>query len=71
MVEYVMSDKQNYIKDNYANEEEHNSENSFGSSRSKVDLNNLIKKVKDKGQPLYLTIINNNNQRRYLGVKLK
>ncbi len=48
MVEYVMSDKENYIKDNYANEEEHNSENSFGSSRSKVDLNNLIKKVKDE-----------------------
>ena len=38
----------------------------------KIDnLDNLIKKVKDKGQPLYLTIINNNNQRRYLGVKLK
>ena len=35
------------------------------------NLDNLIKKVKDKGQPLYLTIINNNNQRRYLGVKLK
>ena len=31
----------------------------------------FAKKVKDKGQPLYLTIINNNNQRRYLGVKLK
>ena len=31
----------------------------------------LVKKVKDQGQPLYLTIINNNNQRRYLGVKLK
>ena len=38
----------------------------------KIDnLDNLIKKVKDKGQPLYLTIINNNNQRRYLGVKLQ
>lgn len=38
----------------------------------KIDnLDSLIKKVKDKGQPLYLTIINNNNQRRYLGVKLK
>jgi len=35
------------------------------------NLENLIKKVKDQGQPLYLTIINNNNQRRYLGVKLK
>ena len=35
------------------------------------NLDNLIKKVKDQGQPLYLTIINNNNQRRYLGVKLK
>ncbi len=35
------------------------------------NLDNLIKKVKDIGQPLYLTIINNNNQRRYLGVKLK
>ena len=35
------------------------------------NLDNLIKKVKGKGQPLYLTIINNNNQRRYLGVKLK
>ena len=38
----------------------------------KIDnLDNLIKKVKSQGQPLYLTIINNNNQRRYLGVKLK
>ena len=38
----------------------------------KIDnLDNLIKKVKAQGQPLYLTIINNNNQRRYLGVKLK
>ena len=35
------------------------------------NLDNLIKKVKGQGQPLYLTIINNNNQRRYLGVKLK
>ena len=35
------------------------------------NLDNLINKVKNKGQPLYLTIINNNNQRRYLGVKLK
>ena len=35
------------------------------------NLDILIKKVKDQGQPLYLTIINNNNQRRYLGVKLK
>ena len=34
-------------------------------------LDNLIQKVKGQGQPLYLTIINNNNQRRYLGVKLK
>ena len=34
-------------------------------------LDKLVKKVKDQGQPLYLTIINNNNQRRYLGVKLK
>ena len=38
----------------------------------KIDnLDNQIKKIKDQGQPLYLTIINNNNQRRYLGVKLK
>ena len=35
------------------------------------NLDNLIKKVKGQGQPLYLTIINNNNQKRYLGVKLK
>ena len=35
------------------------------------NLDNLINEIKDKGQPLYLTIINNNNQRRYLGVKLK
>ena len=34
-------------------------------------LDSVIQKIKDKGQPLYLTIINNNNQRRYLGVKLK
>ncbi len=35
------------------------------------NLEKEVKKVKVKGQPLYLTIINNNNQRRYLGVKLK
>ena len=35
------------------------------------NLDNLINEIKGKGQPLYLTIINNSNQRRYLGVKLK
>ena len=30
------------------------------------NLDILIKKVKDQGQPLYLTIINNSNQRRYV-----
>jgi serine protease Do len=38
---------------------------------SSKNLENLVKNVKNTGQPLYLTVINNNNQRRYLGVKLK
>ena len=48
VVEYGMSDKGNYLNDDYANENKHIRENSFGNSRSKVDLNNLIKKVKDE-----------------------
>ena len=35
-------------------------------------LNQLIERIYKKGeQTLLLTIINNNNQRRYLGVKTK
>jgi len=47
VVEYGMSDKENYLQNN-VNEEKHSSENSFESYRSKVDLNNLIKRVKDE-----------------------
>mgnify|MGYP003685483037 len=35
------------------------------------NLNKLVIEVKKSGQPLYLTIINNENRRRYLGIKLK
>ncbi len=35
------------------------------------NLDKLVTEVKKSGQPLYLTIINKENRRRYLGIKLK
>ena len=43
-----MSDGENSFKNDLKNENNFNGENSLGSSRSKVDLNNLIKRVKDE-----------------------
>ena len=44
-----MSDKEDFLKNGFNNNEEnYNGENSPTNSRSKVDLNNLIKKVKDE-----------------------
>ncbi|MDA9740554.1 hypothetical protein N9U58_00290 [Pelagibacteraceae bacterium] len=36
------------LQKDYVNQEARNSENSLGSSGSKVDLNNLIKRVKEE-----------------------
>ena len=33
-------------------------------------LNEVVIKIKKQDKPLYLTIINKENQKRYLGVKL-
>ena len=43
-----MSDGENSIKNDLKNENNFEGENSLGSSQSKVDLNNLIKRVKDE-----------------------
>ena len=43
-----MSDRENILQKEFVNEESLNRENSLEKSRSKVDLNNLIKKVKDE-----------------------
>ena len=43
-----MRDGENSFKNDLKNENNFNGENSLGSSRSKVDLNNLIKRVKDE-----------------------
>ncbi len=43
-----MRDGENSIKNDLKNENNFNGENSLGSSQSKVDLNNLIKRVKDE-----------------------
>ena len=43
-----MGDRENFLKNDYKNENNFNGENSLGSSQSKVDLNNLIKRVKDE-----------------------
>ena len=48
VIEYGMSDRENSLQKDYTNEEKHNGENSLGNSGSKVDLNNLIKRVKDE-----------------------
>ena len=43
-----MSDKENFLQKDFKNEENYNGENTLGNSHSKVDLNNLIKRVKDE-----------------------
>tara|TARA_B100000003_G_scaffold133189_1_gene119442 strand:+ start:277 stop:507 length:231 start_codon:yes stop_codon:yes gene_type:complete len=46
--EYGMSQKESNLQKEFTKEENLNGENSFGSSGSKVDLNNLIKRVKEE-----------------------
>ena len=48
MVEYVMGDRENILQKEFVNEEYSKRENSLEKSSSKVDLNNLIKKVKEE-----------------------
>ena len=48
MVEYVMSEKENTFQKDFLKEENLNNENSPRETGTKVDLNNLIKKVKDE-----------------------
>ena len=43
-----MSQSEDTLQRDYTNQESHNSENSLRSSESKVDLNNLIKRVKEE-----------------------
>ncbi len=43
-----MSEKENILQKEFTKEENSNGENSLGSSQSKVDLNNLIKRVKEE-----------------------
>ncbi|MDC3054091.1 hypothetical protein OA074_00635 [bacterium] len=43
-----MSDRENSLQKDFNKEENFNVENSLRSSSSKVDLNNLIKRVKDE-----------------------
>ncbi len=43
-----MSQKESNLQKEFTKEENLNGENSFGSSGSKVDLNNLIKRVKEE-----------------------
>ena len=43
-----MGDRENTLQKEFVNEENFNGENSLEKSSSKVDLNNLIKKVKDE-----------------------
>ena len=43
-----MSDRENSLQKDYLNEEKYNGGKSLGGSSSKVDLNNLIKRVKDE-----------------------
>ena len=43
-----MGDRENTLQKEFVNEENFNGENSQEKSSSKVDLNNLIKKVKDE-----------------------
>ena len=48
VVEYIMGDRENTLQKEFVNEENFNGENSQEKSSSKVDLNNLIKKVKEE-----------------------
>ena len=48
MVEYAMSEKENTFQKDFLKEENLNNENSPRETGTKVDLNNLIKKVKDE-----------------------
>jgi hypothetical protein len=48
VVEYVMADRENILQKEFVNEEHSKDENSLEKSSSKVDLNNLIKKVKEE-----------------------
>ena len=48
VVEYVMADRENILQKEFVNEEHSKDENSLEKSTSKVDLNNLIKKVKEE-----------------------
>ena len=43
-----MIDRENSLQKDFTNEERHDDENSLRSAGSKVDLNNLIKRVKDE-----------------------
>ena len=43
-----MGDRENILQKDFVNEENSKHENSLEKSRSKVDLNNLIKKVKEE-----------------------
>ena len=48
VVEYVMGDRENILQKEFVNEEYSKRENSLEKSSSKVDLNNIIKKVKEE-----------------------
>ena len=39
--------------------------------KTSASLNETVNKIIKQNQPLYLTIINNNNQKRYVAFKLK
>ena len=43
-----MSERDSTLQKEFTKDENFNGENSLGSSRSKVDLNNLIKRVKEE-----------------------
>ncbi len=48
VVEYIMSERESTLQKEFSKEENLNGESSLGTSTSKVDLNNLIKRVKDE-----------------------
>tara|TARA_Y100000816_G_C25872407_1_gene455333 strand:+ start:313 stop:543 length:231 start_codon:yes stop_codon:yes gene_type:complete len=48
VVEYGMSQRESNLQKEFTKEENLNGENSLASSGSKVDLNNLIKRVKEE-----------------------
>ena len=43
-----MSDRENSLQKGYIDEKKYNGDKSLGGFQSKVDLNNLIKRVKDE-----------------------